>query len=159
MNGDNGPGSPYRTLVALSAQEWKKNGSYIARQAQSLGLDSTRVEATLVRILEAWRNHTSTNLLQPWDWWYANGASSRRLSSRVNKDELRVVNDRFYADLGADPKLLDVHYDPSYRRAIERNFPRYRHAKVLHVDDTTQAGFARLAQQLLQRTAATASAA
>jgi tRNA 2-selenouridine synthase len=55
--------------------------------------------------------------------------------------------------------LLDVHYDPSYRRAIERNFPRYRHANVLHVDDTTQAGFVRLAQQLLERTAATASAA
>ena len=56
-------------------------------------------------------------------------------------------------------ELLDVHYDPSYRRAIERNFPRYRHAGVLRVDDTTQAGFARLARELLERTTARASAA
>ncbi len=111
MNGDGRPNSPYRTLVALSARDWQKNGSYIARQAESLGLDSSRVESSLVRILEAWRDHTPTTLLQPWDWWYANGASSRRLSSRISKDELRVVNDRFYADLGADPKDLDIHYD------------------------------------------------
>ena len=111
MNGDGTPGSPYRTLVALSAQGWKRSGSYIARQGESLGLDSARVESSLVRILEAWRDHTPATLLQPWDWWYANGASSRRLSSRVSKDELRLVNDRFYADLGADPKALDVHYD------------------------------------------------
>jgi hypothetical protein len=111
MNGDGAPGSPYRTLVGLSAQQWKTSGSYIARQAESLGLDSGRVQSSLVRILEAWRDHTPATSMQPWDWWYENGASSRRLSSRVSKDELRVVNDRFYADLGADPKVLDVHYD------------------------------------------------
>jgi hypothetical protein len=111
MNGDGAPGSPYRTLVAMSAADWKRNGSYIGRQAASLGLDSGRVETTLVRILEAWRDHAPATPLQPWDWWYANGASSRRLSSRVSRDELRAVNDRFYGDLGADPKLLDVHYD------------------------------------------------
>ena len=61
------------------------------------------------------------------------------------------------AELTGD--LLDVHYDPSYRRAIERNFPRQRHAEVLRVDDATQPGFARLARQVLDRTAATASAA
>ncbi len=53
--------------------------------------------------------------------------------------------------------LLDVHYDPSYGRAIERNFPRYRQAAVLHVDDTTPAGFSRLARQLLDRAATAAS--
>lgn len=111
MNGDNRDASPYRTMVQLSATAWKTRGSYIARQAASLDLDSSRVESTLVRILEAWRDHTPSTPLQPWDWWYANGASSRRLSSRISKDELRVVNDRFYSDLGADPKLLDVHYD------------------------------------------------
>jgi hypothetical protein len=111
MNGDDTPDSPYRVLVATSAQSWKKDGSYIARQAESLGLDSARVESSLVRILKAWGAHTPGNLLQPWDWWYANGASSRRLSSRVSKSDLRVVNDRFYADVGADPKALDIHYD------------------------------------------------
>ena len=52
-------------------------------------------------------------------------------------------------ELTAD--LLDTHYDPSYERAIRRNFPRYRNAAVLEVDDTTQATFHRLARQLLER--------
>jgi tRNA 2-selenouridine synthase len=47
--------------------------------------------------------------------------------------------------------LLDVHYDPSYQRAIQRNFPRYRSAPVLPVDDATHATFHRLARQLLDR--------
>jgi hypothetical protein len=111
MNGDDTQGSPYRVLLALSAQGWKKNGSYIARQAMGIGLDSALVESALVRILNAWGVRTTDQLVQPWDWWYANGASSRRLSSRVSKDDLRVVNDRFYSDLGADPKALDIHYD------------------------------------------------
>jgi tRNA 2-selenouridine synthase len=49
-------------------------------------------------------------------------------------------------------ELLDVHYDPSYERAIRRNFPRYRNATVLHVDDWSDDGFRALARQLLDRT-------
>jgi tRNA 2-selenouridine synthase len=55
------------------------------------------------------------------------------------------------AELTAD--LLDAHYDPSYERAIRRNFPRYRNAAVLRVDDATRATFHRLARQLLDRPA------
>jgi tRNA 2-selenouridine synthase len=47
--------------------------------------------------------------------------------------------------------LLDAHYDPSYERAIRRNFPRYRNAAVLRVDDATHASFRKLARQLLDR--------
>ena len=50
--------------------------------------------------------------------------------------------------------LLDAHYDPSYERAIRRNFPRYRAACVLQVDDATDAGFHALARELLDRTSA-----
>lgn len=46
--------------------------------------------------------------------------------------------------------LLESHYDPSYERAIHRNFPRYRNATVLHVDDTSHAAFRALAKQLLR---------
>ena len=53
------------------------------------------------------------------------------------------------AELTAD--LLDAHYDPSYARAIVRNFPRYRNAAVLRVDDATNAVFRGLARQLLDR--------
>jgi tRNA 2-selenouridine synthase len=57
--------------------------------------------------------------------------------------------------LAAD--LLDVHYDPSYRRAIQRNFPRYRTAAVLDVDSDTDATFHQLARQLLGAAMAAAS--
>lgn len=111
MNGDGGPGSPYRTLIKLAAETSAANGSYMTRQARSLDLAPERVEPMLVGILKAWRDHTPATPMEPWDWWYLNGAFSRRLSSRVNKDELRVVTDRFYTDLGADPGTLGVRYD------------------------------------------------
>ena len=51
------------------------------------------------------------------------------------------------AELAAD--LLDVHYDPSYTRAIRRNFPLLRHAEVLRVHDAAEATFRGLARGLL----------
>jgi tRNA 2-selenouridine synthase len=42
-------------------------------------------------------------------------------------------------ELAAD--LLEAHYDPSYERAIRRNFARYRNATALRVEDPTSAGF------------------
>ena len=47
-------------------------------------------------------------------------------------------------------ELLELHYDPSYERAIQRNFPRYRNAAVLRIDDTRDAAFRALARQLLR---------
>jgi tRNA 2-selenouridine synthase len=47
-------------------------------------------------------------------------------------------------------ELLDVHYDPSYRRAIARNFPHYGSAAVLHVNDARDETFRGLARQLLE---------
>lgn len=49
--------------------------------------------------------------------------------------------------LAAD--LLEAHYDPSYERAIARNFPRHRGATIVRVDDPQRESFARLARQLL----------
>ena len=64
-----------------------------------------------------------------------------------------------WSDSGATEQLtadlLDAHYDPSYERAMRRNFPRYRNATALRVDDVTQATFHRLARQLLGRPLAT----
>ena len=53
------------------------------------------------------------------------------------------------SELAAD--LLETHYDPSYERAIRRNFLRYRDATVLRVDDITHTGFRALARGLLDR--------
>jgi tRNA 2-selenouridine synthase len=46
-------------------------------------------------------------------------------------------------------ELLEVHYDPSYERAIARNFAHYRGAEVLRVDDAADTAFRGLARQLL----------
>ena len=46
-------------------------------------------------------------------------------------------------------ELLELHYDPSYARAIERNFPRHRDARVLRVEGTTGHAFLALAATLL----------
>ena len=51
------------------------------------------------------------------------------------------------AELAAD--LLDVHYDPSYTRAIRRNFPLLRHAEVIRVQDAADVTFRDLARRLL----------
>jgi len=46
-------------------------------------------------------------------------------------------------------ELLELHYDPSYERAIARNFPHFRNATVLRVDDARDEVFRGLARQLL----------
>ncbi|HEX6137978.1 MAG TPA: tRNA 2-selenouridine(34) synthase MnmH [Casimicrobiaceae bacterium] len=53
------------------------------------------------------------------------------------------------SELAAD--LLETHYDPSYERAMRRNFPRYRDATLLRVDDITRTAFRALARGLLDR--------
>jgi hypothetical protein len=50
-------------------------------------------------------------------------------------------------ELAAD--LLHVHYDPSYTRAIRRNFPLLRDAAVLRVRGADDATFRGLARRLL----------
>lgn len=54
-------------------------------------------------------------------------------------------------------ELLDLHYDPLYERAIRRNFPRYRNATVLHVEDAHTQQFHDLARQLLHSAASRAA--
>jgi tRNA 2-selenouridine synthase len=55
-------------------------------------------------------------------------------------------------------ELLEQHYDPSYERAIRANFPRYRNAAVLHVDNPSDDGFRALARRLLGSSASSCAA-
>ena len=64
--------------------------------------------------------------------------SARRARRRVR----RLVRD-----------LLVAHYDPTYQRSIERNFPRVTDAITVTPDDVAPQAFAALAQQLLRRVA------
>lgn len=111
VNGDGSPSSPYRTMLSLAAKKQVPGPSSIDQAARSLGLEPTQTESTLVRVLRAWRDHTPTLLVEPWDWFYQNNAVSRLFSQRMSRDALREINDRFYRDQGADPGPLNVRYD------------------------------------------------
>lgn len=111
VTGDGSARSPYRTLLPLSAARWRRNGSPVDAAARSLGMEPARVESTLVRVLRAWRDHTPAQRVEPWDWYYDNGAASRALSPTVTPSGLREINDAFYRDQGADPTTLNIHFD------------------------------------------------
>jgi len=111
VNGTNGPSSPWRTLVGLSAAAWRRDGSPIDRAASSLGLDPARTESTLVSMLDAWRSRTPSTKLEPWDWYYEVGTAGRRLASRIPLGELTEINERYFSSFGASPRALLVRYD------------------------------------------------
>jgi tRNA 2-selenouridine synthase len=46
-------------------------------------------------------------------------------------------------------ELLDLHYDPLYRRSIERNFPRHVDAQVAEVSAVDTAAFEALAARVV----------
>jgi hypothetical protein len=111
VNGDNSPDSPWRTLVALTAAEWRRGGSPIVRAAATLGLDPDATEATLVAILSAWRDRIPTVSVEPWDWYYENDAAGRKLSPRIGRPDLTEINDRHFSALGVAPRLFGIRYD------------------------------------------------
>ncbi len=111
VTGDGSPASPYRTMLRLSAERWRRDGSPVHEAARSLGMEPQQVEPALVRILSAWRDHVPPALLEPWDWYYENGAASRLLSPSVPREVLRDINDSYYRDNGADPLQLGIRYD------------------------------------------------
>jgi hypothetical protein len=111
VNATNAASSPWRTLVALSAAAWRRDGSPIDRAASSLGLDPARTESTLVSLLDAWRHRTPPTKLEPWDWYYEVGTAGRRLAERVPLRELTEINERYFASFGAPPRTLLVRYD------------------------------------------------
>ena len=111
IDGDGGPGSPYRQLIRLSATKRTADKNPVESGAGILGIDPGAVEGWLVSVLEAWRAITPDRPIEPWDFAYEAGKASRGLQSAVTREILRPVNDRFYADLGADVGALGVQYD------------------------------------------------
>jgi hypothetical protein len=111
VNGDNGPASPYRTLVREGAAAQRREGAALGDAVRGIGVDPETMEAWLVQLLERWRAITPDAPLDPWDFSYAAGGAQRALDPAIPHDALRPLNDRFYADLGADPAALDVQYD------------------------------------------------
>ncbi|MGH7628844.1 MAG: hypothetical protein ACREOF_05540, partial [Gemmatimonadales bacterium] len=109
MNADGGADSPYRQIVALTAR--RAGDSPAAGRARALGIDADTLERWLVAMLDAWRSAAPDTLIEPWDWHYAGGAASRRLSARIPRERLTALNAEVFRALGADPGSLRVHYD------------------------------------------------
>jgi hypothetical protein len=83
----------------------------MSERARGLGVHPDTLEHWLMRVLEGWRATLPDTLLEPWDWYYRNGAASRLLGAAVPRDSLLRINRRFYRSLGVDPKALGVIYD------------------------------------------------
>jgi hypothetical protein len=111
LNGHNETDSPYRRLVALAATAARDGGSEIDAAARAIGVEPGDVERWLLRVLEAWRDASPPGLVEPWDYRYVNSEAGRQLDATVPVGALRPVNDRFFADLGADPAVLGVLFD------------------------------------------------
>jgi hypothetical protein len=100
VNGDNGPGSPYRQLIA--GEVGVAHGS---------GLRPDSVEAWLLAILATWRRVNSDTLIEPWDWYYVTGRASRALSPHLSRERLTELSAGVYRTLGANVDSLHIHYD------------------------------------------------
>jgi hypothetical protein len=110
LNGNNEPDSPYRRLIKLAAEQERTNGSGPAAAARAIGVTVADVEKWLVQILEAWRDATGPDMVEPWDYRFAIGEGGRKLQPNFPKD-IVVLDHRFYKDLGVDLEALGVVYD------------------------------------------------
>ncbi len=111
VNGDDTPASPYRRLIALEARSRGSGESPPAEQARGAGVPPDSLERWLVAILETWRDATPDSLVEPWDWYYEIGRTSRALSPRIPRERLAALNTEVYRALGARLEALRVWYD------------------------------------------------
>jgi hypothetical protein len=111
LNARNEADSPYRRMIAMAAADGARNGSEVDAAASAIGVSTGDVERWLVQILDAWRQASGPEMVEPWDYRYTIGEANRSLAARIPADALIPVNERFYRDLGADLVKLGVVYD------------------------------------------------
>ena len=111
INGNNEPDSPYRRMIAMAAADAAKNGSEIDRAARDAGVDTAEVEKWLEQILDAWRQSTSDQPVEPWSFSYQGAEADRLLAAEIPRASLQPINQKFYVDLGADLEKLGALYD------------------------------------------------
>ena len=111
LNGANEPDSPYRRLIRLAAADDPSAGSGATAAARAIGVTVPEVEQWLVKILEAWRDATGPELVEPWDYRYAVGEANRRLAPAFAGKAVIDFDHAFYRDLGVDLDALGVVYD------------------------------------------------
>ncbi len=111
INGNDEPDSPYRRMIAGAAAEAAKNGSEIDNAARDVGIDPAEVERWLVQILDAWRESSGDDMVEPWDFRFQAGEADRLLATYIPRESLQPINHRYYRDLGADLEQLGTLYD------------------------------------------------
>ncbi len=111
LNAGNEPDSPYRRMIAMAAQHTARNGSELDAAARAIGVTAADVERWLVQVLDAWRQVSGSQMVEPWDYRYVIGEAGRQLASRIPAGSLVPANERFYRDLGADLGALGIVYD------------------------------------------------
>jgi hypothetical protein len=111
LNGNDEPESPYRRMIARSADDAAKKGSPVKDAAKTLGVQTGQIEIWLVQILDAWREASGNQQIEPWDYRYLAGEADRLLSNTIPRESLFPVTQSYYKDLGADLSQLGVLYD------------------------------------------------
>jgi hypothetical protein len=118
VDGDGHSMSPYRRLVAASAQRWDREGSVIEANARVLGIAPGAFEPMLQRLLAAGREVIAAaagirgaTRIEPWDYRYVVGSAERRMREAIPHERLQPVNDAHLRALGADPVALGIGYD------------------------------------------------
>jgi hypothetical protein len=115
INGNDEADSPYRRMIAMAAADAAKNGSEIDRAARDAGVKTADVERWLEQILDAWRESSSDQPVEPWSFSYQQAEADRLLAEAIPRESLQPINLHFYKDLGADVEQLGVLYDLSAR--------------------------------------------
>jgi hypothetical protein len=111
VNGSNTADSPYRRLIALAAAQAQRAPSHVELAARTVGASVDDIERWLVQVLEAWRNATPAQPVEPWYYRYSTGVADRVLSERIPLGSLLAIDHRYYRDLGVDLDGLGVLYD------------------------------------------------
>lgn len=111
LDGRGATDSPYRRMITLAAADAARRGSEIDAAARAIGVDAAVIEHWLIEVLEAWRDASPPEPVEPWDYRYVNSAATRPLEAKIPTESLLPVNERFYLDLGASVSALGVVFD------------------------------------------------
>jgi hypothetical protein len=114
VNDDGKGGSAYRRMIAAASASFRAGAeSPVGAAVQALGIDTPTLERWLVAALDSWREATvdPSHLIEPWDYRHRYAEASRALNGAVTLASLTTLNQRYFADLGADPRELGVLFD------------------------------------------------
>jgi peptidase M3-like protein len=101
INGKSERDSPYRRLIVMAAADARTRGSAIDAAAKTVGARTPEVETWLEQILEAWRQASGKQQMEPWDYRYVGGATERELGDAISREAMQPLAERYYRDLGA----------------------------------------------------------